>query len=1063
MGLLSKLGGAAKEGLRKGAVNGLLNLTGNSAMTGKINYQVDEGDVSSRYGTNKNYNKALFQGISGGLTSKTGKARPTSVGKTIMDYPGKYKYLDPSIYQKAYEETYNNDERVKKYNKDYQDQTNQANAFADAFGGAIDNNTRNSIVSANQQNVNQKHKTNLNAAKNDASETANLIAQRPDGLIEASSIHEAEQNYKQNNFKTKLNINSDIFKLKLPDWNYADFINERAIWQKGLSSILDEPAWFYFKIFFDFDTEHGLFGGLLNDAYLHSATNSAAKYLYSVRNLHKHAQPKDRINALYKFASILSYINTSAPWYFKSVKGLNKAVIPIIDEFTKEKYIEIETLPDAIDMRLTTLMSLYYFACFDSLMDKEIIPENLRKFNMSIILFQSPLRYFHTSYMTHQNMQFLGLNTDALGLGGLMNKKNKGAEKVRYKSMSPNGSERGWGFADTMSMQIISLYGCEFDKDSFSSMIPGDVANDVPFQLGKNTIKINYTSATLHTMNEFYAMMFGTDGFYFNQYSNFQTADGNWDGYKNKMDAEWNKQKSRYETLSDTFGNLNGGGSILGIIDAPKTYKEAIDATEAVMNGFGESKNMLTSLGVNFALGLLGSSQNTDAPQGNLYGDYGLGSAYYKDKLEMLKNGVHERTTAPYYYDPYTGARMDLHKSRTYTAYNFKNDISAIKSFDLGNWVNDKVTDFGNKLNNGLRDLVYGKSDFVQNPYLSENGQVNNKDYKVNEPGVVNAGEKGKTQVMVDNPKDWRTVEKPYNYDPQKAVEKEFNKTVQNGTKDMVDIKGNPEHQVTEKPFNYDPQNAVKYESGKAGKQYKVQDMVDETGNPIHQVTEKPFEYKPEDAVKYESGKAGGQYKSQDMVDDPNSWNRVEKPFNYEPKNAVDYENSKAGDFYKVQDMVDKIGNPEHQVTEKPFNYDPKEAVNYENSKAGGQYKVQDMVDGIGNDIHEVTEAPFNYSAKEAVNYENSKAGGQYKVQDMVDGIGNAEHEVTEAPFNYDPKEAVNYENSKAGGQYKVQDMVDGIGNAEHDVTEAPFNYDPKSAIEYEQNKVNNAAISEGY
>ena len=131
------------------------------------------------------------------------------------------------------------------------------------------------------------------------------------------------------------------------------------------------------------------------------------------------------------------------------------------------------------------------------------------------------------------------------------------------------------------------------------------------------------------------------------------------------------------------------------------------------MNGIGESKNMLTSLGVNFALGLLGSSQNMDAPQGNLYGDYGIGSAYYKDKLEMLKNGVHERTTAPYYYDPYTGARMDLHKSRNYTAYNFKNDISAIKSFDLGNWVNDKVTDFGNKLNNGIRDLVYGKSAFV--------------------------------------------------------------------------------------------------------------------------------------------------------------------------------------------------------------------------------------------------------------------------------------------------------------------------------------------------------------
>jgi hypothetical protein len=360
------------------------------------------------------------------------------------------------------------------------------------------------------------------------------------------------------------------------------------------------------------------------------------------------------------------------------------------------------------------------------------------------------------------------------------------------------------------------------------------------------------------------------------------------------------------------------------------------------MNGIGDSKNLLTSLGVNFALGLLGSSQSTDAPQGNLYGDYGLGSAYYKDKLEMLKNGVHERTQAPYYYDPYTGARIDLHKSKTYTAYNFKNDISSIKNFNVGNWVNDKVTDFVHKLNSGLRDLFGSKSDFVQNPYLSETGQVTNKDYKVNEPGFVKAGEKGKTQVMVDNPKDWRTVEKPYEYKPENAIKNEVTKEI--------------DHTIVSPYWRKNPDGSI---------------SIGVEEKPIykdnHKNTEKPFNYDPQNAVKYETEKSGGQYKSTDMVDDPNTWNRVEKPFNYEPKNAVDYENSKAGDFYKVQDMVDKIGNPEHQVTEKPFNYDPKNAVSYEQGKAGGQYKVQDMVDGIGNVEHEVTEKAFNYEPKNAV------------------------------------------------------------------------------------------------
>jgi hypothetical protein len=306
MGLLSKLGGAVKEGIRKGAVNGLLKATGNSAATGQVQfseYSYDANgnikgvnpkytaDIANRYGSS---NSNTF-GNSGGIAAAfTGKER--TIHGSSLDYPTK-------------------------------------------FHGA-------------------------------------------DGLDSRTSIESKNNYYNGNEFKIAKDTNSDIYHLKLPDWSYADFINERAVWQKGLSSIFDEPAWFYFKIFFDFDTNHGLFGGLLNDLFLNSATNSAAKYLYSVRNLHKNIKAKDRVNALYKMASILSYINLNAPWYFKSVKQLNKALIPRINEFSKENTIEIEVLPDAIDMRLSTLMSLYSYACYDNFLDKEVIPANLRKFNM---------------------------------------------------------------------------------------------------------------------------------------------------------------------------------------------------------------------------------------------------------------------------------------------------------------------------------------------------------------------------------------------------------------------------------------------------------------------------------------------------------------------------------------------------------------------------------------------------------------------------------------------------------------------------------------------------------
>lgn len=516
---------------------------------------------------------------------------------------------------------------------------------------------------------------------------------------------------------------TDNFNLKLPTWGYADFINERAIWQKQLGSIFDEPAWFYFKIFFDFDTGHGLFGGLLNSDVFHTAPNGAARYLYNVGDMYREENPKDRINALYKFTSILSYICNNAPWYFKGVHGLDKLSIPIVDEFSKERSIEIELNPDAIDMRLTTLMSLYKYACWDDYNHKEIIPENLRKFNMSIIIFQTPLRYLHTSFMTNKKMEFMGIDVNGLagGLGGkLLN--TIGKEKVNYKTIAGYNGE----IQDRMSFKIYSLYDCEFDMETFAGVIPGSMSNEEPFQLGKNSIKITYSMSTEHSMNEFFEMMYGTNGFYFNQYSTFQdnssiTATGidrrNMGGAKaaasllngnsftgDATSVAHEKQLERYKALSETFGNIAQGGTILGLVNKPKTYQKAVDATEALMNGLFEHNDLLGDLGTNYILGFLGSSKSTDAPQGNLYGDVGIGSAYFKDKLEMLKHGVHENTMPPYTYDENGNPVFEKYKpANEYSAYDWQHTKQNISNFNLSDYLKRGVNDLGNKTNNVLR------------------------------------------------------------------------------------------------------------------------------------------------------------------------------------------------------------------------------------------------------------------------------------------------------------------------------------------------------------------------
>ena len=838
-GLAKKVGGVAKEATRNGLISGVIDISGNNGMLGNTNYSEYLYDASGHIkGINSVYAKEI-----------TNKFEELGLLKE-SEIDGAYDGLTSGVPRKDLDESQFLSSYPVKYKLEYT--KNKNNIGSSKFAGSTTINKLMNDSKVNEAINNAPTNTLSNATKNDNDKSLG-------GLLYNDVSTNNFKDYNKNQNKIINDPYSDTISLKLPDWTYADFINERAIWQKGLSSIFDEPGWFYFKIFFDFDTSHGLFGGLLNAKYLTNAVNSAAKYLYTVRNIHKRVKPLDRINALYKFASILSYINTNAPWYFKSVKGLNEAANPIINEFSKERTIEIEVTQDAIDMRLSTIMSLYNYACYDQLLSKEIIPSNLRKFNMSVIVFQAPLRYLHTSYTSNQKTEFMGINvgniigdsasstvSNALGIG----KKGK-VSKVNYKSMNPNHGQTD-NFADTMSMKAYTFIGCEFVKDSFGNIMPGSMSNEKPFQLGNSSIKISYATCTEHTMNEFYGMLFGNDGFYFNQYSNFQLSvdDGkSWNGYHNRNKQMWQKQVNRYKALSDTFEDIAQGGTILGLVDKPKTYKKAIDATEAIMNGLFDNSNLLSGLATNFALGLLGSSRSVQAPQGNIYGDYGIGSAYFKDKLEMLKKGVHERTTAPYYYDPINGVIKDHDSNRMYSAYEFTNDLSSIRNFDLSNWLNTRTQNMASGINDILRgsDNDNTTAPYIPNPYNSQTAQ--NMDDKRFE-GI------GKDHSMVDDPKSWDRVEQPFKYNANEAISYESGKQIDQNNGNTNDIKG-----------------------------------YDENGNPIHlfgegeksQFVQDPYKYNEYNrltAQEIDEKRFEGIGKDHSMVDDPNTWDRVQEPYN---------------------------------------------------------------------------------------------------------------------------------------------------------------------------------------
>lgn len=181
----------------------------------------------------------------------------------------------------------------------------------------------------------------------------------------------------------------------------------------------DEPGTFYFKILFYFNNpgeETGFTSNLLDlstdieDGYYKlwepitnyleergmqdgadaadCSTNTAYNYLLLNGE-------RERAGYLKDFVYLLSEISSETPWYFKSVEGLDGAVErPYYKEFKFEdtpKALTINCLKESVDNRITTLLELYRAACFSQRWKREIVPENLRKFDMGIYLFQTPI------------------------------------------------------------------------------------------------------------------------------------------------------------------------------------------------------------------------------------------------------------------------------------------------------------------------------------------------------------------------------------------------------------------------------------------------------------------------------------------------------------------------------------------------------------------------------------------------------------------------------------------------------------------------------------------------
>lgn len=156
----------------------------------------------------------------------------------------------------------------------------------------------------------------------------------------------------------------------------------------------EDPTYLGFSLSFDFDPMHrDMSTGQTEDALFadNGELESATRYLINIGF-------PEKANMLKQFKEELRYINTKAPYYFQTVTGL--ADIWKIEKGKnfnnfrgKDKVLTFELL-ESIDMKMTALADLYRKATFDVEYMREILPDNLRWFTLTLRI--AEMRKFHT-------------------------------------------------------------------------------------------------------------------------------------------------------------------------------------------------------------------------------------------------------------------------------------------------------------------------------------------------------------------------------------------------------------------------------------------------------------------------------------------------------------------------------------------------------------------------------------------------------------------------------------------------------------------------------------------
>ena len=198
----------------------------------------------------------------------------------------------------------------------------------------------------------------------------------------------------------------------------------------------------------------------------------------------------ERAEKLVQFINLLSEISTYEPWQFQQVTGINEALTRKI--FSNEapdenrKSLTFKCLQSGYNDRIGTLMDLYRDVCYSYYWKKEIVPANLRKFDMGIYIFSSPVRRF--SYYKEQN-------------------ENKYRSITIPQKIWANNNSKYDDGQYYVSAKYIEFLNCEFDYNSNVGSYTD--LNNAEGKLLENEIKIFYDDCYEMRYNEFVLRVIG--------------------------------------------------------------------------------------------------------------------------------------------------------------------------------------------------------------------------------------------------------------------------------------------------------------------------------------------------------------------------------------------------------------------------------------------------------------------------------------------------------------------------------------------------------------------------